>query len=223
MHARYYTPELGRFLSVDPERSGVGDPPQAYNRYAYALDNPVTLTDPEGEDVVYLGVEGGYALLSGFRFEGGVIVDTSGSVGLYGSAGINLGLYLNGGPLVGYSTVDTIEDFEGVSVNLDVETPGVSVGVHGTGPGDPDGTGEQSGLTDFGGDVGPGFGAGLGSVSVNGQKVKPLFNVVDVAKDIYDKTEEVRDAIMRFVENPRKFFSIPLDEADDPDPERHRD
>ena len=47
MHARFFNPNLGRFLSVDP----IGGQPglsQSFNRYAYTLDNPVNLVDPRG-------------------------------------------------------------------------------------------------------------------------------------------------------------------------------
>jgi len=48
MNARLYDPILGRFLSPDPY---VADPnySQDYNRYAYALNNPLLYTDPDGE------------------------------------------------------------------------------------------------------------------------------------------------------------------------------
>jgi hypothetical protein len=51
MHARYYNPNLGRFLSAD--RVG-GRPrlPQGWNRYAYAHGNPLKFVDPDGKDVV---------------------------------------------------------------------------------------------------------------------------------------------------------------------------
>jgi RHS repeat-associated protein len=47
MHARYYSPISGRFLSVDPV---LGDPrvPQSWNRYAYVQNNPLRYTDPTG-------------------------------------------------------------------------------------------------------------------------------------------------------------------------------
>ncbi|MFQ5843491.1 MAG: toxin TcdB middle/N-terminal domain-containing protein [Planctomycetota bacterium] len=47
MGSRHYDPSLGRFLQPDPV---VGDrlDPHALNRYAYARDNPVNLTDPSG-------------------------------------------------------------------------------------------------------------------------------------------------------------------------------
>jgi RHS repeat-associated protein len=40
---RYYDPQVGQFISVDPAL------PQTLQPYAYAYDNPVTNTDPEGE------------------------------------------------------------------------------------------------------------------------------------------------------------------------------
>ncbi len=47
MNARYYLPEIGRFISPD---SIVPDPqnPQSYNRYAYSYNNPIQYTDSSG-------------------------------------------------------------------------------------------------------------------------------------------------------------------------------
>jgi RHS repeat-associated protein len=47
MHARYYAAGIARFLSVDPIG---GNPyrPQTWNRYSYALNNPLRYTDPTG-------------------------------------------------------------------------------------------------------------------------------------------------------------------------------
>jgi len=48
--ARYNSPELGRFMSVDP--SGVSvklHNPQTLNRYTYALNNPLAYVDPNGK------------------------------------------------------------------------------------------------------------------------------------------------------------------------------
>jgi RHS repeat-associated protein len=47
MGARFYSPALGRFISPDPF-SGVLSDPQSLNRYAYARDDPETLSDPGG-------------------------------------------------------------------------------------------------------------------------------------------------------------------------------
>ncbi len=47
MNARYYLPEVGRFISPD---TIVPDPsnPQSFNRYSYAHNDPTNLTDPSG-------------------------------------------------------------------------------------------------------------------------------------------------------------------------------
>ncbi len=52
MHARYYDPNLGRFLSVDPSmdiKKNLPEP-QRWNRYAYVTNNPLRYTDPDGRD-----------------------------------------------------------------------------------------------------------------------------------------------------------------------------
>jgi len=52
MNARYYLPEVGRFISADtivPEPSN----PQSFNRYAYVQNNPVNITDPTGHRECY--------------------------------------------------------------------------------------------------------------------------------------------------------------------------
>jgi RHS repeat-associated protein len=51
MHARYYVPAWGRFLSVDPtwESADLGKP-QSWNRYSYVRNNPINLTDPDGRN-----------------------------------------------------------------------------------------------------------------------------------------------------------------------------
>ena len=51
MHARYYSPTVGRFLSVDPAidlRANLNNP-QGWNRYAYVRNNPLRHTDPTGK------------------------------------------------------------------------------------------------------------------------------------------------------------------------------
>lgn len=55
MNARYYLPEIGRFISADtivPEPEN----PQSYNRYSYALNSPLKYTDPSGHCVILAGV-----------------------------------------------------------------------------------------------------------------------------------------------------------------------
>jgi len=47
MRARYYSPELRRFVSKDPIRGDIGDL-GSLNRYAYVGGDPVNLVDPSG-------------------------------------------------------------------------------------------------------------------------------------------------------------------------------
>lgn len=47
MHARYFSPDLGRFLSVDPVGGEVGSS-QSWNRYSYVRNNPIIRNDPTG-------------------------------------------------------------------------------------------------------------------------------------------------------------------------------
>ncbi len=48
MHARYYTPEWGRFLSRDPGNDWNIHQPQSWNMYSYVRNNPVNARDPDG-------------------------------------------------------------------------------------------------------------------------------------------------------------------------------
>jgi RHS repeat-associated protein len=47
MNGRIYEPVIGKMMSADPTVSNNYDG-QAYNRYAYVLNNPLSLTDPTG-------------------------------------------------------------------------------------------------------------------------------------------------------------------------------
>ncbi|ARU60074.1 hypothetical protein CBW65_02580 [Tumebacillus avium] len=50
--ARWYSPSVGRFTTQD-SWTGLGDLPQTLNRYAYALNNPINITDPSGHAPCY--------------------------------------------------------------------------------------------------------------------------------------------------------------------------
>ncbi|WP_257148871.1 RHS repeat-associated core domain-containing protein, partial [Bacillus thuringiensis] len=59
--ARYYNPDHGVFLSVDPD-PGDEDDPITMNGYTYGDNNPVMLTDPDGhfaQFVIPLAIHGG--------------------------------------------------------------------------------------------------------------------------------------------------------------------
>lgn len=76
--ARYYDPEIGRFLSEDPLGFGGGD----VNLYAYVGNNPLLFSDPRGECPICLVPLGKALLLSGGVIAGG------GAVGLGVSAAV---------------------------------------------------------------------------------------------------------------------------------------
>jgi len=62
-HARYYSPAQGRFVSPDPGNAGADAAnPQTWNGYAYVGNNPLIITDPNGEGwLSWLGIGLGIA------------------------------------------------------------------------------------------------------------------------------------------------------------------
>ena len=60
MQQRYYDPQLGVFLSVDPV-TAYEKPMTNFNRYAYARNNPYRFTDPDGRDSVGEMIDSGAA------------------------------------------------------------------------------------------------------------------------------------------------------------------
>ena len=48
VHARYYSPVVGRFLSIDPGRDWNAREPQSWNLFSYARNNPLRYVDPDG-------------------------------------------------------------------------------------------------------------------------------------------------------------------------------
>ncbi|MEW5950236.1 MAG: RHS repeat-associated core domain-containing protein [Thermodesulfobacteriota bacterium] len=60
MRARYYDPNVGRFISEDPIGFEGGD----VNLYAYVGNNPVVLIDPLGEDWLYYQTSGRLSYLN---------------------------------------------------------------------------------------------------------------------------------------------------------------
>ncbi len=87
MHARFFQPQTGRFLSVDPGRDWDPAVPQSWNLYAYSRNNPVRFVDPDGEaietgwDVANIGIGIG-SLVSNAAVGnwGGALVDLAGVV-----------------------------------------------------------------------------------------------------------------------------------------------
>ncbi|QCK82334.1 hypothetical protein E5Z46_08800 [Geobacillus kaustophilus NBRC 102445] len=63
--ARYYHPEHGVFLSLDPD-PGDADDILTQNGYTYANNNPVMLVDPDGH-WVWLAINAGFAVYDGYK------------------------------------------------------------------------------------------------------------------------------------------------------------
>jgi RHS repeat-associated protein len=80
LSARYYDPDLGRFLSLDP-KLGKLSVPQTLNRYVYCANNPLNRIDPTGEFWnILIGAVAGAII-------GGVIAAVTGGDVLAGVAG----------------------------------------------------------------------------------------------------------------------------------------
>jgi len=100
MGARYYDPVVGRFITTDP-KSFSGDDVHAFNRYAYANDNPYRYTDPDGQsplEVVFL------------------VADT-----------VSLVSAINSGEGIGLAAANELIDVLGVASPI----PGISEAAHG--------------------------------------------------------------------------------------------
>ncbi len=86
MHARYYSPIVSRFLSVDPAQAKAGGS-QGWNRYTYALDNPMKFVDPDGE--VSVGATGNATIDEFRRLNAPFIQD-------FGTGGLAMGFKMGG-------------------------------------------------------------------------------------------------------------------------------
>ena len=76
--ARYYNPEHGVFLSVDPD-PGDEDDPVTMNGYTYGDNNPVMKVDPDGHYAIALAAAGtnfwnpvGWVIAGGLAIYGGI-------------------------------------------------------------------------------------------------------------------------------------------------------
>src|SRR5215470_17980957 len=90
--ARYYHPDLQRFISEDPIRFGGRD----INLYGYVRNNPLRFTDPLGLFNFIGGAGGSLVGGTGAEASGGLYLNLGGGsqsldAGVYGSAGIGVG------------------------------------------------------------------------------------------------------------------------------------
>ena len=116
---RKYDPSAGRWLSPDPSGWGAVNPkaPQSLNRYAYVMNNPMSLSDPNGLDCI----EPNGTVISGDCPEdangnptdNGVYIDCDGCViagtGTFNGNGDLNGYCTSGGCFNGYGSPATVD------------------------------------------------------------------------------------------------------------------
>jgi RHS repeat-associated protein len=109
--ARHYRANLGRFTTVDPElnvKDALADP-QRWNRYAYARNNPLRFTDPDGRDIwdIVNGALNAFASNAGFapRSSGNSDYRKGQLIGDVGSLVASGAEFVGGGTLSGSGVV----------------------------------------------------------------------------------------------------------------------
>ena len=107
--ARYYDPEMGRFLTKDPIGLAGGDT----NLYRYCGNDPVNCVDPRGTDSIYISAGGAigtrYQNTAGVTeaYSGVIVGYENGSIYAGGISGAGMGTNIAGitagvGPSIGY-------------------------------------------------------------------------------------------------------------------------
>jgi hypothetical protein len=91
--ARYYNPQIGRFIAEDPLEFRGGDA----NLYAYVWNSPLNFIDPFGWWGV--GVQGDAS--AGAGLGGGEVGTVGGGIGVFGGNGLNAGAYGIAGAFAG--------------------------------------------------------------------------------------------------------------------------
>ncbi len=137
MNGRIYDPILGRMLSPDNFVSSTYNT-QAYNRYAYANNNPLTYTDPSGNFVwfaplIYSAISVGIdMLLNDGKMDFGQIVKSglSGAIGGALSGTPSVGLALSGAFFSKTTSLMNIPIYQSNNFNLSV-TPSFALGTSG--------------------------------------------------------------------------------------------
>lgn len=83
MQQRYYDPQIGRFLSVDPV-TAYDNPIDQFHRYRYANNNPYKFTDPDGRQAVPDKPLVFYQMTTRTTTDGGAVNATRTNVSNYG-------------------------------------------------------------------------------------------------------------------------------------------
>ncbi len=91
LRARYYDPQIGRFISLDAERGSIQNP-MDMNRYVYCRNNPIKYVDPTGEAFTsvkeYLAINNTYGIFTAEKVR--KYADTSRSSGEFYAAVLGL-------------------------------------------------------------------------------------------------------------------------------------
>jgi RHS repeat-associated protein len=160
LRARYYDPNIGRFISADPFWGRLEEP-ASQNRYAYVHNNPLVYADPSGLDSIRLNI--GIGLGPGIEF--GVDINTStGDVFLGGGIGVGVGLS-------GTATYSTATPSENFLWNFEL-AGGTPVGAGGSISGTWDASAYENTGThqpSSSASAGVGFGAGLSATGTFGR------------------------------------------------------
>jgi RHS repeat-associated protein len=136
---RYIGSNSGRFLSADPENVGASqDDPQSWNGYAYARNNPLVYTDPDGEsyhicvDAAAGGTGKSYCVDIGDEEFKRLQKDPGAGISLHGFTDVGTWTYTdqNGNIVVGGTYVQTDHDLpQDVSDSMHHAMDRASVGV----------------------------------------------------------------------------------------------
>jgi RHS repeat-associated protein len=120
--ARFYDPEVGRFITVDPGKDGM-------NWYAYCNDNPINNFDPDGRETVGLGGSASAAFLARLGVSGTIVIDDKGNIGFALGGDVGGGFpNASAGGAAQITTANTIFDLNGPSTNVGfVFGPGVEI------------------------------------------------------------------------------------------------
>jgi RHS repeat-associated protein len=174
--ARFYWPEVGRFVQQDPIGDGV-------NWYAYVANNPVVGVDPHGLFEVFGLVEGEVAAGLGIDLSIALTIDFSHGweSGLYKSQGPEFGLSEGGG----YGGGLAVRDVEGEALNLDINAE-IASGTF---------SWDDQGLNSIAATIGPGIGAAWSVTQttpiVTAEQVRDL--VISSAEGLWGSLPWVRD------------------------------
>lgn len=105
--------------------------PQAvrWNRYTYAMDNPLKFVDPNGEDGVAIFGSAFAAKTAGGKIEVGLAFTSSGEVGLLLTLGPGIGLGAGAGINLEFFTQDSLAELAGLGVESDADFLVVGLGI----------------------------------------------------------------------------------------------